>query len=82
MDPKYTVYRLETKSGLVTSGLLASRDEKQIVLRDARSQEIRTAVSEVEMLAPQKQSLMPDLLLRGLTAQQAADLLEYLASLK
>ena len=82
VDPKYTVYHLETKSGLVSSGLLASRDEKEIVLRDAQNKEIRTAVSDVEMLAPQKQSLMPDLLLRSLTAQQAADLLEYLASLK
>jgi hypothetical protein len=51
-------------------------------LRDAQNQEIRTAVSDVASLTPQKPSLMPDLLLRSLTAQQAADLLEYLASLK
>jgi len=82
VDPKYTVYRLETKSGLVSSGLLVERNEKEIVLRDAQNQAIRTAVSDVENLNPQKQSLMPDLLFRSLTAQQAADLLEYLASLK
>ena len=82
VEPKYTVYHLETKSGLVHSGLLASRDEKEIVLRDAQNKEVRTAVSDVEILAPQKQSLMPESLLRSLTPQQAADLLEYLASLR
>ena len=82
VDPKYTVYHVETKSGLVVSGLLVSRDEKQIVMRDAQNKEIRLAVSDVETLAAQKQSLMPDLLLRSLTAQQAADLLDYLVSLK
>jgi uncharacterized repeat protein (TIGR03806 family) len=82
VDPQYTVYRLETRSGRVSSGLLVERNERAIVLRDAQNQEIRTAVSDVENLTPQKPSLMPDLLLRSLTAQQAADLLEYLASLK
>src|SRR5262249_16666173 len=82
VDPKYTVYRLETNSGRVFSGLLVERNEKAIVLRDAQNQEVRTAVADVESLTPQKPSLMPDLLLRSLTGQQAADLLEYLASLK
>ena len=82
VDPKYTLYRLDTRSGLVHSGLLIERNEKEIVLRDAQNKPIRIAVAEVEDLTPQKQSLMPDLLLRGLTAQQAADLLEYLASLR
>jgi hypothetical protein len=31
---------------------------------------------------PQQKSLMPDLLLRDLSPQQAADLLEFLAGLK
>ena len=39
-------------------------------------------LSDVEMLTPQKPSMMPDSLLRGLTAQQAADLLEYLTTLR
>jgi hypothetical protein len=52
------------------------------VLRDAENRTIRVADADVEGVAPQTQSLMPDLLLRGLTAQQAADLLDYLASLK
>jgi putative heme-binding domain-containing protein len=82
IDPKYTLYRVETKSGQLHTGILLARSEKELVLRDAQSKELRVAVSEVESLTPQKSSLMPDLLLRGLTAQQAADLLEYLGSLR
>jgi len=82
IDPKYTLYQIETRAGLVHSGLLARRDDKEIVLRDAQNQEVRIAVPDVEVFSSSKQSLMPDLLLRSLTAQQAADLLEYLASRK
>jgi putative heme-binding domain-containing protein len=82
IDPKYTVYQLETRAGLVHSGLLVRRDDKEIVLRDPQNNEVRIAAPDVEVFSSSKQSLMPDLLLRSLTAQQAADLLEYLASLK
>jgi hypothetical protein len=37
---------------------------------------------KVEKLIPQTKSLMPEQLLRDLSAEQAADLLEFLASLK
>jgi hypothetical protein len=43
---------------------------------------VRIPTARVEKMLPQKKSLMPDLLLRDLTAGQAADLLEFLASLK
>jgi hypothetical protein len=36
----------------------------------------------VEQLVPQSRSLMPELLLRDLTAQQVADLLEFMATLR
>jgi uncharacterized repeat protein (TIGR03806 family) len=66
VDPKYTMYRLDTHSGLVHSGLLVERNEKEIVLRDAQNKPIRIAVKDVDELTPQRQSLMPYLLLRGL----------------
>ena len=37
---------------------------------------------DVEVLAPQQKSLMPELLLRDLTAEQVADLTAFLSSLK
>ncbi|HEY0985098.1 PQQ-dependent sugar dehydrogenase [Schlesneria sp.] len=82
IDPKYVTYLAETADGRLVTGLLISRDDREVVLKDAQDQEIRLPVADVEQLVPQQQSLMPDLLLRDMTAQQVADLLEYLGSLK
>jgi putative heme-binding domain-containing protein len=82
IEPKYQAWLVATSDGKVFSGILLSKTDAQIVLKDAKNQEIRLATDDVESLAPQAKSLMPDLLLRNLTAEQAADLLAYLASLK
>jgi hypothetical protein len=39
-------------------------------------------VASIEQLVPQQKSIMPDLLVQDMTAQQLADLLEYLSVLK
>ena len=82
IDPKYQVWLIETDAGEVFSGLLVSRDEKQIVLRDTGSNEHTFEMSEVDGMYPQRKSLMPELLLRDMTARQVADLLSWLVSLK
>jgi hypothetical protein len=64
------------------SGVLVSRTDREVVLKDAKNETVRVPTAEVERLAPQSRSLMPDGLLRDLTAQQAADLLEFLAGRK
>ena len=38
--------------------------------------------AKIELIAAQQKSLMPEMLLRDFTAEQVADLLEYLSSLK
>ena len=82
IDPKYRTYLVETVQGQVYTGLLASRSEKEVVLRDAARKEIRIAATDVDLLAPQPKSLMPELLLKDMTLQQVADLLAFLESLK
>ncbi len=82
IDPKYILYTLETRDGRVLSGLLAERTEQEVVLRNAQNPRLRIPVGEIEQLVPQQKSLMPDLLLRDMTPQQAADLIAFLASLK
>jgi hypothetical protein len=47
-----------------------------------QNKEIRIAIADVESMTSQQKSLMPELLLRDMTPQQAADLLAYLNSLK
>ena len=73
---------VETSDGQVHTGLLAERNDKEVVLRYAGDKEVRIPAKRVATVAPQRQSLMPELLLRDLTAEQVADLLEFLASLK
>ena len=53
-----------------------------VVLKDAQGKTVRLPNAEVERMVPQSRSLMPELLLRDLTAQQVADLLEFLAGLR
>ena len=82
IDPKYVAQTLETRSGLVHSGLLVTRTPQEVVLKDARNETVRVPAADVESLTPQAKSLMPEALFRDLTPQQAADLLDYLGSLK
>ncbi len=82
IDPAYVSSLVETADGRLHTGLVVSRDEKEVVVRDAQNKEIRIAADQITTIAPQNKSLMPEQLLRDLTAQQVADLLAYLASLK
>jgi uncharacterized repeat protein (TIGR03806 family) len=82
IDARFTAYLVEAKDGRVYSGLLVARNEREVVLRDAQNETVRLPAAEVEQLAPQPKSLMPEGAFRDLTLQQAADLLEFLMSLK
>lgn len=79
--PEFMPYILETSSGQVYAGFLVQKDDKSVVLKDIKSQLIRVPADEIEVLAEQKKSLMPELVLRDVTAQDAADLLAFLTSL-
>src|SRR5439155_18318524 len=78
IEPEYVSYNMETKGGRHVTGLLVKRDANEVVLRDAQNQEIRLRADDVARLEASRVSLMPDGALRDLTAQQAADLLEFL----
>jgi putative heme-binding domain-containing protein len=80
--PEFAAYLLVTRSGQAQLGLLKERNEKEVVLKDAQGNLVRVPAGEVKSLEPQRESLMPQLLLEGLTRQAAADLVAYLASLK
>jgi putative heme-binding domain-containing protein len=93
IDPKYVTHVLETVDGRIFTGLLVSQTEGaseevkedvkgEVVLKTAQNEEIRVGADDIELLVPQQKSLMPDLLLRDLTPQEAADLLAFLLSLK
>jgi putative heme-binding domain-containing protein len=82
IEPKFAAYYARTTDGRVFTGLVTRRDGNEVVLRDGQNKETIIAVKDVEMLQPSRTSLMPDGQLAGLTIQEAADLLEYLATRK
>ena len=82
IEPKYAAYIVRTADGRSLTGLLVRRDEKAVVLLDGENKKIELAAQEVTTLQPSRLSLMPDGQLAGLTAQEAADLLEYVATRK
>jgi putative heme-binding domain-containing protein len=82
VEPKYATYSVARADGVSLTGLLVGRDESRVVLRDGQGKEVIVAAKDVEELRPSRASLMPDGQLADLTAQEAADLIAYLASLR
>ncbi|WP_010584944.1 PQQ-dependent sugar dehydrogenase [Schlesneria paludicola] len=82
IDPKFVTYLAELDDGRLLTGLLVHQDDQEVVLKDAQDKVVKIPVKTIEQLVPQGQSLMPDSLFRDMTAQQLADLVEYLSHLK
>ncbi len=82
IDSKYLVYVVETDAGRIHTGLLVEKSADAIVLRDEKNELTRIPAAEVARLVAQQKSLMPDLLLRDMTARDVADLTAFLHSLK
>ncbi len=80
VEPKYAVYLANTADGRSVSGVLVKRDDSFVVLRDGQGKEVVFPANEVEALRPLRISLMPEGQMAGLTAAEAADLLEYLVT--
>ena len=62
--------------------LLVQKDDNEVVLKDAQDKVQHIPKTKIEQLVPQRKSLMPDLLVRDMTAQQVADLLAFLQALR
>jgi putative heme-binding domain-containing protein len=82
IDPRFATQLIETTDGRVISGLLVRKTAIATVLKTIDGQEVSIPTRQIEQAVTQQKSLMPDLLLQEMTAEQVADLLEYLASLK
>ena len=82
IDPKYAAYVVETTAGRLHAGLLVERTTAGVTLRDAQDKTVRIPTNEIELLSLQTKSFMPELLFQDMTAQQLADVVAFLASLK
>ncbi|MEE3372470.1 MAG: c-type cytochrome, partial [Planctomycetota bacterium] len=82
MEPKYVPYLMETAEGQILTGLLEKQTDEEVWIKDARNRIHKVPAEDIELLVRQRKSLMPELLLRDLTAQQVANLVAFLATLK
>jgi putative heme-binding domain-containing protein len=78
IDAKYASYVVETVAGKVFSGVLKQRNDEGVVLIDAQGKQHSIAADEVDFIERQDKSIMPDLQVKDLTAQQVADLVEFI----
>ncbi|HUG69980.1 MAG TPA: c-type cytochrome, partial [Pirellulaceae bacterium] len=80
IDEPFAAYAVSKTDGNVIIGLLAEKTDEAIVIKTAERKMIRIPTDEIDELQKSAVSLMPDRILSDLTAQEAADLLEYIQS--
>jgi putative heme-binding domain-containing protein len=76
----YIAYLVDTKDGESLLGILTSDTTTTITIRQAYGREVTLARSRIKRMISQGKSLMPEGLEVGLSPQQMADLLAFIAS--
>jgi putative heme-binding domain-containing protein len=82
VDPRFATWAVRTADGAVHTGLLLEKTDRVVVLKDAQRREIRIPAGSVAQMKAQETSAMPEFLIQDLAAEEAADLLEFLAGLR
>jgi putative heme-binding domain-containing protein len=82
IEPQYSSHAVLTDAGQLITGLKVDEDDDVLLLRQADGKDQRISKDQIESLKIQPQSLMPAGIYAELTAQELADLLEFLNSLK
>jgi putative heme-binding domain-containing protein len=84
IDPQWQITTLELKTGGSKAGFITTRSDQELNLKmpGGLTEKIPATAISKTTAAPATISTMPEGLLQSLTAQEAADLLEYLDSLK
>jgi putative heme-binding domain-containing protein len=82
VEQQYQNYVLRTLTGVTHTGILVKKDDAGITLKTAENKVVTVPAKDVDTFDPSPKSLMADGLLRDFTAQEAADLLEFLATRK
>ncbi|MCI0333900.1 MAG: DUF1080 domain-containing protein [Planctomycetes bacterium] len=78
VSPDFVSYLAETNDGRILTGMIAAETAESVTLRREASQQDTIRRSDIEQLRASGKSLMPDGLEQKLTADQLADLLEFL----
>ena len=78
----YEAYHFSTVDGRIFTGFVVSESARATRIREANGIERELKRTDIEERTPQKQSVMPEGLVANLAADQLADLLAYVQSLK
>jgi putative heme-binding domain-containing protein len=78
VDDEFAMWVVARTDGQVLRGLILSKSDDAIMLKTAERKEVLVARSDIDEMTKSTQSLMPSGILSDLTAQEAADLLEWL----
>ncbi len=79
---QYVQYTIETKNGVVMTGLVVEETTDYVVLRDANGKDTKLAMREIEQRSKSAKSIMPDNLASYLTEEELIDVVAYLTTLK
>lgn len=82
IEEVFAAYTVVTDDGRTLTGLIVEQNENEVVLKTPERQLVRLARKNIEELTKSSKSLMPERILSDLTAQEAADLFEYIRSQK
>ncbi len=82
IHPDYGTIVVTTKAGKVLTGVLSKRTESELQLLDAEGKTVRLPRAEIDQERQTGTSLMPAGLHKTLKAEQFADLIAYLETLK
>jgi putative heme-binding domain-containing protein len=82
IEPMYQTHTLLLDDGTVVTGLMDSETTDEISLITAQGDKVKIAIEDIESRKLVNTSLMPTGLGTEMTAQQIADLLAYLTSMK
>jgi putative heme-binding domain-containing protein len=80
--PTFQAFVAETADGEIIEGVVAGSTETTVTIRQALGVDRVFNKSSLKRLKPLNVSLMPEGLLEGLTAEQVADLLEFIRRLR
>jgi putative heme-binding domain-containing protein len=81
VEEPFAAYNVLTTDGRALQGLLIKKSDKEVVIKTLEKKTVRLPSEKIEELKKSDKSLMPEGILSDLTAQEAADLLEYWKSL-
>ena len=76
------MYQVVTKEDHSYSGLILKRSPEALLLKDADLNEIVIQTGQIVSIQPQQLSAMPEGIVQNMHPQDAADLIEFLSSLR